>query len=143
VGVESAVYVYIPRSGEADRSLEILKEAGSERIDGTHFVLRGPMHWIDVQLESAPCALHFRLAFCNPDEGLDVLGQILEGLSAADPGEVVDLNGKQRWDILDDAAWQSIARDFEGRRQGFRKNFGEFTAAISADEVFDRIRETP
>ncbi len=38
-------------------------------------------------------------------------------------------------------SWSGIVESFERRRAAFRDRFGDYTAAISADDVFARLRD--
>ena len=144
MGFEAANYKYIPGSGTSARAREMLKRLGAEAEalggDGdSTYVLRGPDHWIDVQFSIPEPAISFRLALCNPDDVLQELNKVLSELIAIDDGQVVDLQTGERYVHLDQATWQEIIRGFKQKQAQFQKYFGTFTAAISAEQVFDYI----
>jgi hypothetical protein len=139
MGIESAVYWFTPGSGGSTRSRETLAALGADVVDEAHLILRGPQHWIDVQVDVPPPTIALRIAFSNPIEVLDALRRTLGALEDADPGEVVDVATRERYRSVDDSTWASIVDSFEVWRREFQGHFGDFTAAISADNVFDHI----
>lgn len=139
MGIESAVYWFVPGSGDSAVARNTLVALGAQVVDEQHMVLRGAEHWIDVQLDVPPPTVALRLALSNPPHALRLLRDTLSALKGADPGEVVDVAARERYDAFDDAAWSSIVASFERRKREFQSHFGEFTAAISADDVFDHV----
>lgn len=140
MGIESAVFSFVPGSGDSSRSRAALVALGADVVDEAHLVLRGPRHWIDVQVDVPPATVALRLAFSNPDEALDALRGALGALEDADAGEVIDVATGERYRKVDESMWTSIVDSFERRRREFRVYFGDFTAPISADDIFDYIQ---
>ena len=139
MGIESAVYWFVPGSGDSALARSTLAALGAQVVNEEHMILRGADHWIDVQLDVPPPTVTLRIALSNPPRALGVLRETLSALDDADPGEVVDVATRERYETLDDSSWTVIAASFERRKREFQSHFGDFTAAISADDVFDRV----
>ena len=138
--MESAVYSWMPASGDSAKCRDALVMLGAEAVDAEHLILREAGHWIDVQIDVPAPSVSLRLAFCNPEPALAALRAAFEALEGAGPGELVDVATRERFPSIDDATWARVVSTFEERRQEFRSHFGEFTAAISAEEVFEYVR---
>jgi hypothetical protein len=139
MGIESTVYQLIPETQESLCARQVLLDFGAEEVDEHRFVLRGPEHWIDIQVGVPEPLVSLRVALCNPTSVLDVLRSVLAALLRGCEGEIVDIEGDRRISVLDEDTWRVLLASYELRRQEFRRQFGEMEAAISADEVFDYL----
>lgn len=141
MGIESAVYRFVPSAGSPEPSVSALVAAGAEKRDGGHLVLRGPRHWIDIQVDVPAPSIGLRVAFSNPVAVVAEIRRVLAVLASSGPGEVVDPARRRRFSITDDEQVNELLTDFEGRRDAFQRDFGPFEVAVSADDVFRLMRE--
>lgn len=141
MGVESAVYRYVPASGESALLREALIEAGAEVVKDDELVLRGPSHWIDVQLDRPAPSVGLRVAFSNPVGVAGELRRVLAILSGTGRGEVVDPATRARIPSDDDTQIGELLAAFERRREAFQRDYGPFEASVSGGDVFRLMRE--
>lgn len=107
------------------------------RDPGT-WVLQGPEHWIDVEVKDS-LVVHVRIAFTNPATALAIVKQVFASLMSLPEADLLNMHTKEHFQRLDAMTWSIIRQDFEARRATFRAQFGELTAPISADDVFDQL----
>ncbi len=142
MGVESAVYQIRYRGPVqgADRALTVIGASHLRAMDGgNESAARGEDYFIEVQIRPPEQLASVRLAFCNPPLALSKLRTVLSVLLALGPSTLVDLGADQRFETLDDDSWAALESAYEQRRDEFRRAFGDFTAAIAADDVWNAI----
>lgn len=139
MGVESAVYEYLPTSGALTKARAALIGAGAVVVDDQYLVLRGCDHWIDIQVDTSAQTVRLRMAFSNPQSSIMALRRAFETLAGAEPGKVVDVASRERFASADTDALQRLIDEFGRRRDEFQSTFGPLTAVVSANEVFDRV----
>jgi hypothetical protein len=138
MGLESAVYKYVPGSGSSEAGREALINLGAEPMDRDRLVLRGPEHWVDVQLQDPVISL--RIAFSNPPGAFSVLREAVDALIAADPGELREFGTDRLLRARTESEWEPIVQSFRRRHAEFQATYGEFIAPMSADDVFKELR---
>lgn len=143
MGMESAVYRFVPSVGSSTPYVSALVAAGAEKRDSGHLVLRGLGHWIDIQVDVPAPSVGLRVAFSNPVVVVAEVRRVIAVLASTGPGELVDPARRRRFSIADYQQVNELLTDFEGRRSAFQRDFGPFEAAVSADDVFRLMRERP
>jgi len=144
MGIESANYQFSPREASRASISAVLKDLGAflrEGSEGDLFVIRGPEHWIDLDLADSPNHISIRVAVCNPPPALSVLRGVFDALGARIGGELVDLETRHRHPArLGDEEWRTLVSALEAKRSRFGKAFRDFRAALSGDHVFSYMR---
>lgn len=140
MGIESAVYRFVPRERDSAPARAALVEAGAEVVGPNHLVLAGPQYWIDVEIDVPPPMVSLRVAFTNPPLIVKELRDVFATLEGSGYGEVVDMAAHDRFGVDDKACLEQLLRVFELRREAFQRDFGPFEAAVSANEVFKLLR---
>jgi hypothetical protein len=152
MGLESANYVLYSRELVAPRLVRIIQNfGGSENSDsraGTRdFVIHGERHWIDLrwlpQTQTGRPAVFIRVALCNPNEVGQHLKQLFGELFRSGDVVMTDTRSKLQWFEWNDNMWDQLWASFQRQQADFRKTFGNYEAAISADKVFENLRKLP
>ncbi len=145
MGVESANY-QICYDGSLEQELErAVGVLGADVVSSsgraTEGVVQSDEFWIDLQIWSERPLVSVRVALCNPPGVLPMLRTILSTFAVLGRATVVDVDGDAHYEDLGARSWSGIVESFERRRAAFRDRFGDYTAAISADDVFARLRD--
>ena len=98
-------------------------------------------YWIDIQVAEANDFVTVRIALYNPVAAFSMLRTVLTVCTAASPSSMVDLGTGKSYDELSEGSWAEISQDLERRQATFGNQFGDLVAAISADDVFERLRD--
>jgi hypothetical protein len=141
---EYADYIYLPRKGKAKRAPAILVELGAVRRDPTdisNWIMKGQDHWIDIEYGASLDCVLFRIALCNPPAAMDVLHRALAALMSDSGGNFIDPQANKRYVDITPATWEAVLSDHERKKAKFKELFGEFTAAISVDDVYSEARK--
>ena len=151
MGLESANYKILFKSEDLEKiTREIQDTIGAVRIEKnndslTSFVLKSDESLIDFQIIPADAGgqtrLSLRLALCNPAKSIEIVLSIINViLSKYDATALDEAVGKYILK-LSELDKKEIRDSFRRRKSDFQKWFGNFTAPLSADDVFDYIRE--
>lgn len=141
MGVESAVYRFVPEGDNSDAAVASLVSAGAKRTDERHLVFRGSGSWIDIEVDVPPPSIGIRVAFSNPVAVANEIRGILSTLAASGAGDIVDPARKSRFKVGDPDKVDDLITAFGQRRDEFQKYFGSFEAAVSGSDVFRILRE--
>lgn len=146
MGLESANYQFVPSSSPSSHVLDVLKSLGAVEATSSarsykDFILSGESHWIDLRIgtfssEKTGDTLSIRVALCNPDSVGPVLLCLFQKLLHECGGHIFDKDARVQYSDADDASWQRLWRDYQARRETFRKMFGNIEAVISGDDFF-------
>lgn len=142
MGIESAVYAFVPNATTAIR--HVLTGLGATQTaaigdDYDRWVLRVPeQYWIDLMLGElggpGRAALSVRVAVCNPVAVEERLHLLLEALFQTG-GRLYDQQTRTWHTNLGEQTWASVLNGYRAKRQAFLTVLGEFEAAISGDDV--------
>lgn len=141
MGVESAVYRFIPLSKNSDAPVAALVAAVAERRDENHLVVRSQDFWIDFEIDVPIPSVGLRVSFTNPASVVEEIRRILSVLESSGAGDLLDPVRKLRFTIDDEQKVDELLDLFFERRKEFQRYFGPFEAAVSADAVFRLMRE--
>lgn len=149
MGRESASYwLAFPAEAE-DAVVATLSRAGAQllcfEVARLDYCLCDPArYWIDLRIHRAPeSRLEIRIALTNDawsvreplQRALTPLPEALEGEPLRDDeGDEVAVAGEERW-------CYELEADYDRRRAEFVAMFGDFTAALSAEQVYAYIHQ--
>ena len=143
MGIESVVYRLNPSACTVDDLTAFLLPRMSTRSDSPHtFVLADDEHWIDVkawvtgrEVES----IDIRVAVTNPVSVVPMVDGLASALLQRFGGT---LRAPARHRSLTDAERRAVLlEDFTVGRRRFTEFYGHLLLPVSADEVFERLRE--
>ena len=150
MGLESANYVlYSSKIGAPELERIIQNLGGHENPDasaGTRkFIIQGERYWIDllwlVESQTGKPAIFIRVALCNPLDVSEHLKKLLEELFRSGGEVMTDTRSKLQWSEWNDKSWDQLWVSYQRQQADFRQSFGNYEAAISADEVFENLRK--
>jgi hypothetical protein len=150
MGFESANYHYVPGCAGVRELTDLLLRAWAKplpRASGTfvYYVLRGPEHWIDIQVGAFSVAqgpsASIRVALPNPLPVLGALSKLFTLLLAEGEGYIIDKESKRTFTRINDSNWQIIESTYKARRALFQQYFGDFAAPISGEDVFAYVEK--
>lgn len=146
MGIESVSYWYKPDDCGMDALSEWLLGQGARTgAKPATFVMSGSDHWFDLLVRPSGMTVgvvQVRVALTNPRSALQRLRALLSELLHLWGGTVTDVAGDRVFDELDEAC-DDFMLGFLTRQAEFIEQFGQHVLAVSADEVFDRIRGRP
>lgn len=138
VGQESANYSYEIPLGQRHSARDILRRIGAvpRGKDPIHWVIRGHDHWIDLELNTPPGTIQFRIALSNPPGAIEVLRRVFEGLLSTAGGRILDLQRAKYVSRVNLRTWRSLVAAYELKKAtGYAPVYGDLEAAISADDL--------
>jgi hypothetical protein len=149
MGLESANYKFVVKNTKRDDLVNFLMKLGvlsKKKINGGFlcFKLINKEYFIDFQIlpenKKSYLILSIRIALCNSESVIFSLIDILNRLINKFHGTVFDENSKKTFPIIGDNENNQIKDAFIKKKNEFHKLFGNFTAAISGEEVFEYMR---
>lgn len=149
MGLESANYKFTVRNHNPSDFVPILEELGAvpkAPEDGGFlpFELKTDEYFIDFMVypneEKSFVTLSLRVALCNPDTVVLKVINILSKLAERFQGTIFDQNAKASFLSIGDKERIQIMDAFVNKKAEFQKWYGNFTAAISGEKVFEYIR---
>lgn len=149
MGRESASYWLAFEADAEDVLLATLARAGAEflRLDEARvdFCLRDPSrYWIDLRIHRGPGSrLEIRIALTNDAWSIrEPLQRALTPLPEPLDGEPLRDDEDQQLTVAGAERWcYALEADFDCRREAFVARFGDFTAALCAEQVYAYIHQ--
>jgi hypothetical protein len=144
MGVESANYLYRTATLTPRRVADVLAEQGARPMGDAKWVLGTPEHWIDLEVRATRglgVELSIRVGLPNPVNLLSTMRSLFGALFSVGGGELLDRDRNQTLSALGNAEWEALQGNYLNRKQTFHRRFGDFTAAISGDKLFQYLRE--
>jgi hypothetical protein len=98
-------------------------------------------YWIDLEIQDNN-SLSIRIALCNPNRSvLMALFSLLASLFRLKESMLIEMNTKQVFKELDDKTKEALEKLYLERKNVFQSMYGSYTAAISSEEFYRRVRE--
>ncbi|NML40097.1 hypothetical protein HHL17_23050 [Chitinophaga sp. G-6-1-13] len=109
--------------------------------DQIYLVKKGDDYWIDLLSFSTEIkALSVRIALCNPVQAFTrELRKLLNELFGLAKGSfLLDRDSKEKYDRLEDAAWEEIMKNYRERKAVFTSIHGKDEKAISSNDFYKK-----
>jgi hypothetical protein len=146
MGIESLVYRFEPLVSETDALIAYLRSRGASNGDGDGtYVLATADHWIDVRLDphAVVTRVSMRVAVTNPPAVVPALAELMAGLLSRWGGRITEAGGRRSLPVPEAERLAVLTNTYRAARERFTRTSGEVTFPVSADEVFQRLRERP
>lgn len=150
MGFESANYKFAVNNFERNRLSQIVLdlpnvELVSAQENGfSYFEMKTKEFLIELQLfpqkDGESQTVSIRIALCNPNSVLAGLNSIFSTLMEECPGTIFDEYSKKSFNVFDSSVKEMLRLSFLKKKEAFQVSFGEFTAAIRGNEVFEYLR---
>ena len=150
MGLESANYTLNYGKIEASQLVRVVQNLGGQEnsdapTGARRFSIQGERYWIDLQWlaksQTGQPVIFIRVALCNPLEVREHLKQLFDQLFKSGDALMTDSRSKLQWHVWNDRSWEELWSSYQQQRSEFRKTFGNYEAAISADKVFENLQK--
>jgi hypothetical protein len=146
MGLESANYVLYSTDLGTSKLMKIIQSlGGAESSKNSKFSIHGERYWIDLhsleQSQTGRPATYIRVALCNPLDVSVPLRRLLDELFKSGDVVMTDTRSKLQWIAWNEQGWEELWASFLNQRSEFRRAFGNYEAAISADKVFENLHQ--
>jgi hypothetical protein len=149
MGFESINFHFVPQAACSEQLDAALLKYGAEAIKTDSrfaaFRLSGPDYHLDIQIGCYADIKHqsvsVRMALCNPPEAERRLHDLLFHLLETCGGYLIAPRSRRRIAELDEEEWQKLTASIAEARDRFQQCFGEWQAALPAEDVMSHYRK--
>lgn len=135
MGLESINFLFL---SEVPIEEKLTQNKSIKRINEKKFVYNDQDFWIDIEIEGLD-KISLRIALCNPTRHVVLaLRNFILYLFESNNGQLLEMRSRKKFSNFNLNAQIELEHEFLNQKKVFEQMYGNYTAAISAEEFYKR-----